>query len=201
MEDQQRDSIGLTEADSADDAPSAADATESNRSRRGMIFATGAAAAAFVASGAFSAAALQPYLADRARAESRMDVARTAAAAVTALWTYTPETIDTLPNRAGQYLSGDFNAEYRKFVASIATPNKQAQVTNDTDVVGVGVEALNHNDATALVFTNTTATSPMNKGIPSLKYVGYRLDLKRSGSRWFVTKMATVSFIDLTPQI
>ena len=51
------------------------------------------------------------------------------------------------------------------------------------------------------VFTNTTATSPLTKNIPSLKYVGYRLDMKHQGSRWLVTKMATISFTDLTPQL
>lgn len=173
----------------------------SPRAHRGLVAAFGVAAALFIGCAAFAGAALQPYLADRALNAARVEVARTAAAAVTTLWTYTPETIDALPDRAAQYLSGDFHAQYRKFVEGVAAPNKQAQVTDSTEVVGVGVESLNGTEAVAIVFTNTTATSPLTNNIPSLKYVGYRLDMKNQGSRWLVTKMATVSFMDLTPQL
>lgn len=159
------------------------------------------AAALFIGTAAFTGAALQPLLADRAGAATRMEVARTAAGAVTALWTYTPETIDTLPDRAAEYLSGDFHAQYRKFLEAVLTPNKQAQVSDTTNVVGVGVESLNRRDAVVLVFTNTTATSPMTQNIPSLKYVAYRVSMTRQESRWLVTGMSTVSFMDLTPQI
>jgi Mce-associated membrane protein len=163
--------------------------------------AVGTAAALFVGSAAFAGAAVQPYLVDRAVVATRLDIARTAAAAITTLWTYTPDTIDTLADRAADYLSGDFDAQYRKFVEAVVAPNKQAQVTDNTQVVGVGVESLNGTEAVAMVFTNTTATSPLTKNIPSLKYVGYRLDMKHQGSRWLVTKMATISFTDLTPQL
>lgn len=173
----------------------------SPRAHRGLVCAVGVAAALFIGCAAFAGTALQPYLADRALNAARVEVARTAAAAVTTLWTYTPETIDALPDRAAQYLSGDFHAQYRKFVEGVAAPNKQAQVTDSTEVVGVGVESLNGTEAVAIVFTNTTATSPLTKNMPSLKYVGYRLDMKNQGSRWLVTKMATVSFMDLTPQL
>ncbi|QNJ96500.1 mammalian cell entry protein (plasmid) [Mycolicibacterium fluoranthenivorans] len=197
------------EADRAQDGDAGSDTGEdeqakvATRRRSGgwLVAVVGAAAALFVAAAAFTGAALQPLLADHALAATRIDVARTAAAAVTALWTYTPQTIDTLPDRAEQYLSGDFHAQYRKFVEAVVTPNKQAQVTDNTYVVGVGVESLNGPDAVALVFTNTTATSPMTKDIPSLKYVAYRLAMKRHGSRWLVTSMSTISFMDLTPQI
>lgn len=171
------------------------------RFSRWQTVAVGIAALAFVGSLTFAGAALPTYMADRAAASTRIDVARTAVAAVTTLWTYTPDTIDTLPDRAAQYLSGDFNAQYRKFLDAAAAPNKQAQMTNSTEVVGAGVESLNGSDAVAIVFTNTTATSPLTKNVPSLKYVGYRLAMKRQGSRWLVTNMSTVSFMDLTPQL
>jgi Mce-associated membrane protein len=63
------------------------------------------------------------------------------------------------------------------------------------------VESLHASDAVAIVFTNTTATSPLTKNVPSLKYVGYRLAMRHDGSRWLVTNMSTVSFMDLTPQL
>lgn len=160
-----------------------------------------AATALFIGSAIFAGAAIQPYLADRATATTKTEVEHTAAAAVTALWTYTPDTIDTLPERAGDYLGGEFRTQYRTFLQAAVTPNKQAQVTDQTTVVGVAVESLHPPDALALVLTNTTATSPLTKNVPSLKYVAYRLALRQQGSRWQVTGMATISFLDLTPKI
>ncbi|GAB3230840.1 mammalian cell entry protein [Mycolicibacterium hippocampi] len=155
----------------------------------------------FLASVAFAGAALQPYLADRADAANRLDVAHTAAEAVTTLWTYTPDTIDQLADRTDEFLTGDFRTEYRKFLDSVVLPNKRAQITDTTDVVGVSVESLTGSDAVALVFTNTSATSPMTQNVPALKYIAYRLEMKRENSSWRVNTMTTVSFIDMTPQL
>lgn len=177
------------------------DATARTRFSRWHTIVVAIAAAVFVAAATFAGTALHTYLADRAAASTRTDVVRTAVAAVTTLWTYTPDTIDTLADRATAYLSGDFNAQYRKFLEAAAAPSKSAQVMNSTEVVGAGVESLNGTDAMVIVFTNTTATSPLTKNVPSLKYIGYRLAMKREGSRWLVTNMSTVSFVDLTPQL
>ena len=97
-----------------------------------------AAAALFVAAGAFAGAAVQPYLADRALIDTKLDVARTATSAITTLWTYTPEDMESLPDRSAGYLGGDFANEYRKYIDAIVAPNKQAQVTNSTEVIGHG---------------------------------------------------------------
>lgn len=183
----------------ADPNPETGDST--GRLDAWLARAVAAAVLLFVGSAAFAGALLQPYLADRATAATKLEIARTAATAVTTLWTYTPDTIDTLPERAGQYLSGDFRAQYRTLLQAAVVPNKQGQVTDKTDVVGVAVESLHGPDADVLVLTNTTATSPLTHNIPSLKYVGYRLTLKQRGAQWLVTNMATISFLDLTPKI
>ena len=128
-------------------------------------------------------------------------MARTAANAITTLWTYTPENMDTLPDRAANYLSGDFAAQYRKFVDAIVAPNKQAKITNSTEVTGAAVESLNDPDAIVIVYTNTTSTSPLTKNIPALKYLSYRLFMKRTNGRWLVTRMTTITSLDLTPQV
>ena len=189
------------EANPGDRVDTGETAAASGRFSRWHTIVVGIAALVFVGSVTYAGAAVHPYLADRAAASSRTDVARAAVDAVTTMWTYTPDTIDQLGDRASEYLSGDFNAQYRKFVDAAAAPNKQAQVTDSTEVVGVGVESLNGADAVAVVFTNTTATSPLTKNVPSLKYVGYRLTMTRENSRWLVSKMSTVSFMDLTPQL
>lgn len=155
----------------------------------------------FVGSAAFAGAAVQPYLADRAVVAIKLNVARTAANAITTLWTYNPENMDGLPDRAATYLSGDFGAQYRKFVDTIVAPNKQAKITNNTEVTGVAVESLDGPNAIAIVYTNTTTTSPLTKNIPSMKYLSYRLIMKRDRSRWFVTRMTTITSLDLTPRV
>lgn len=159
------------------------------------------AAALFVGSAAFAGASVQPYLADRATAATKLKVARTAANAITTLWTYTPENMDTLADRASAYLSGDFEAQYRKFVDAIVAPNKQAKISNSTQVTGAAVESLTDSDAVVIVYTNTSSTSPLTKNVPSLKYLSYRLFLKRAKNRWLVTRMTTITSLDLTPHV
>jgi Mce-associated membrane protein len=158
------------------------------------------AAALFVGSAAFAGAAMQPYLTDRATVATKLRVARTAANAITTLWSYTPQNIDHLVDRASQYLGGDFKAAYRKYLDALVAPNKQAQITNTTEVVGAAVESLTASDATAIVYTNSVSTSPATKDVPSLKYLSYRLSLQRDHARWLVTKMTTVTSLDLTPK-
>ncbi|BBX24508.1 hypothetical protein MTER_39190 [Mycolicibacter terrae] len=170
------------------------------RGRIGLRVAGALAAALFVASAAFAAGASQPYLVDRAEVATKLDIARTAARAIHTLWNYTPENMDTLPDRAAVYLSGDLEAQYRKFIATIAESNKQAKVTDSTEIVGAAVESLDGPEATVLVYTNTSATSELSKSIPQIKYLTYRLYMKRDQNRWVVTRMPTITSLDLTPR-
>ena len=114
---------------------------------------------AFIAASGFAAAAVQPYLMNRATVATKYKIAQTAADAITTLWSYTPENMDTLSSRSAKYLGGDFEDQYRKFVDAIAATNKQAKVTSTTQVVGAGIESLSGDEATALVYTNTTSTT------------------------------------------
>ena len=191
---------GTTEDDDSSGEETVGGLRERQPAGRWSAVAVGIAALLFVGSAAFAGATVQPYLTDHAAVATKLRVARTAANAITTLWTYTPDNIDKLADRAAQYLSGDFEASYRKYIDAIAAPNKQAQVTNTTQVTGAAVESLNGPDATALVYTNTTSTSPATKDIPSLKYLSYRLVMKRDRARWLVTKMTTITSLDLTPK-
>ena len=111
----------------------------------------------------------------------------------------------SLVDRASRYLSDDFAAEYRRYIDAIVETNKQAQVSNTTQVVGAAVESVSPPDipstATAIVYTNSVATTPVSKNIPSLRYLSYRLTMERDGSRWLITRMSTVTSFDLTPQL
>ena len=159
----------------------------------------------FVAAGAFAGATVQPYLTDRAEVATKLRIAQTAANAITTLWSYTPENMDTLSSRAAKYLGGDFEQQYRKYIDAIATTNKQAKITSETKVVGTAVESLygspQPTEATAIVYTNTTSSTPQAGNLPSMKYLSYRLELKRDGRDWHVTKMTTVTSLDLTPKL
>ena len=166
-----------------------------------LTIAAAAAGVVFVGAAAFAGASLEPYLADRALVHTKLDIARTAANAITTLWTYNPDNMEALPDRAAGYLGGDFANEYRKYIDAIVAPNKQAQVTNTTEVMGTAVETVTPTEATALVYTNSVATSPASKNIPSLRYLSYRLTMQRHDAKWFITRMSTVTSFDLTPQL
>lgn len=159
------------------------------------------AAALFVVAGAFGGAMVQPYLADRALVATKLQVAQTSADAITTLWTYNPENIESLPDRAARYLSNDFANQYRQLIDSLVPTNKQAQVTNNTEVMGTAVETISRDEATAIVYTNTVSTSPVTKNVPSLRYMSYRLTLQRSGGDWLITQMPALTQLDLSPQL
>jgi Mce-associated membrane protein len=159
------------------------------------------ASALFVGAAAFAGSTLQPYLADRAAAHTKFEVAETAAKAITTLWTYSPDDMDSLPDRAGKFLAGDFATEYRRYIDAIVESNKQAQVTNNTQVLGAAVESLTPTEASAIVYTNSVATSPVTKGIPSLRYLAYRLTMELRNRQWLITKMTAVTSLDLTPKL
>ncbi|MCI4673864.1 Mce protein [Mycolicibacterium litorale] len=199
--DEQAPETAPAENETDDTAAAGPEAKRNWFSRNKITLAAGSSAAVFVAAGAVAGATVQPYLMDRAVVATKLDIARTAADAITTLWTYTPEDMDTLPDRSAKFLSGDFQDQYRKYVDAIVPTNRQAKVTNNTQVVGTAVETLQGSQATAIVYTNTTSTSPLTKNIPAMKYLSYRLQLKRDGGRWLVTKMTTVTSLDLTPQM
>jgi len=198
--------VGEVETTESEDVPDAVPSVpvvfaERREAGRWAPAAVVLAAALFIGSAAFAGATVQPYLANRAAVDTKLDIARTAAEAITTLWTYTPDNMESLADRSARFLGGDFEAQYRKYVDAIAPTNKQAQVTNNTQVVGAAVETLDGSDATAIIYTNSTATSPLTKNIPSLRYLSYRLTMKQSGAKWLVTSMTTITSLDLTPQI
>ena len=200
MEDQPADSGDLT----SEAETEAAEPERLVRHRppgRGLLVTAAAGAAAFVAAAAFAGASAAPYLTDRALVQVKLDIAGTAADAITTLWTYTPEDMETLPDRAARFLGGDFEAEYRKYIDAIAAPNKQAQVSNNTQVLGAAVESLDDGNASAIVYTNSVATSPVTKNIPSLRYLSYRLIMEKRGTDWLITKMNAITSLDLTPRL
>ena len=201
MESQQSEAGDLSDSVTVEPQSEEASAARQWLGRNRIRVAVGSSVALFVGAGAFAGAALQPYLMDRATVATKETIARTAADAITTLWSYTPDDMDKLSDRSAKYLGGDFAQDYRRYVDAIAPTNKQAMVTSNTQVVAAAVESLRGSEATALVYTNTTSTTPQSNNIPSLKYLSYRLELQREGRQWRVTKMSTVTSLDLTPKL
>lgn len=191
------------EAESGDAAPEEAEPVlvPHRPAGRALRLVAVAAGVLFIAAAAFAGATVQPYLADRAEVQTKFAIAETAANAITTLWTYTPDDMDKLPDRSAKYLGGDFAVDYKRYIDAIVAPNKQAQVTNNTQVLGAAVESLTPSEASAIVYTNSVATSPVTKGIPSLRYLSYRLVMKRQDNRWLITQMVAVTKLDLTPRL
>ena len=199
-------SVAEVEESQADESPADETPKEPSAARKWLAhnrkkLAVVSSVGLFVAAGAFAGAAVQPYLMDRATVATKEKVARTAADAITTLWSYSPDDMDKLSERSAKFLGGDFAVQYRRYVDAIAPTNKQAKVTSSTQVVAAAVESLRGSEATALVYTNTTSATPKSNNIPSLKYLSYRLELQREGRDWRVTKMTTVTSLDLTPKL
>jgi Mce-associated membrane protein len=196
------DTDAVTDVDSADAEPAEDEVLVPHREAgKRLTYLAAGAAAVFVVAGAFGGAMLQPYLADRALVATKLQVARTSADAITTLWTYNPDNIESLPDRAAKYLSSDFANQYRQLIDSIVPTNKQAQVTNNTEVMGTAVETIGRDEATAIVYTNTVSTSPVTKNVPSLRYMSYRLILQRTDGNWLITQMPALTQLDLSPQL
>ncbi|MFV8048207.1 mammalian cell entry protein [Mycobacterium sp. 48b] len=196
------DTDAVTDAESADAEPAEDEVLVPHREAgKRLTYLAAGAAAVFVVAGAFGGAMLQPYLADRALVATKLQVARTSADAITTLWTYNPDNIESLPDRAAKYLSSDFANQYRQLIDSIVPTNKQAQVTNNTEVMGTAVETIGRDEATAIVYTNTVSTSPVTKNVPSLRYMSYRLILQRTDGNWLITQMPALTQLDLSPQL
>lgn len=198
--------IDAADAEQAEDAADAEPAEDEvlvphREAGKRLTYVAAGAAAVFVVAGAFGGAMLQPYLADRALVATKLQVARTSADAITTLWTYNPDNIETLPDRAEKYLSNDFATQYRQFIDTLVPTNKQAQVTNNTEVMGTAVETIGRDEATAIVYTNTVSTSPVTKNVPSLRYLSFRLMLQRTDGDWRITQMPTLTQLDLSPQL
>lgn len=168
---------------------------------KASIIAAAVGVVLFVGSAAFAGATVQPYLKDQATVDTKLKIEATAAYAITTLFSYKPDNVEKLPDRAAQILSGDFEADYRKFIDAMVPHIKQAQITNSTEVIGAATESLNGPDATALVYTNTTSTTPPTKDMPTLKYLSYRVFMKRDHAQWLVARMTTITSVDLTPQL
>ena len=164
--------------------------------------AIGVAAAVFVAAATFAGAMLQPYLTHRAAVDTKFEIAETAANAITTLWTYTPDDMDAARRPVGEVPG----RRLRRRVPQVHRRDRRAEQAGAGHQQHPGArrggrKSLDAHEATAIVYTNSVATSPVTKGIPSLRYLSYRLTMQPQGPDWLITEMSAITKLDLTPQL
>jgi Mce-associated membrane protein len=186
------------ESEDSETADDEVKAVERKPVGRRLAVVVAVAAALFVAAGAFGGAMLQPYLADRATAATKIQVARTATDAVNTMFTYTPTDVEQLSARSAKYLGGDFRDAYTKQVDALAPANKQSQIHRSAQVVGAAIESLNGDNAIAMVYVNISYTSAQTKDLPRIYLIAYRLTMERKRGDWLITSMPWVTSKDLT---
>ena len=109
--------------------------------------------------------------------------------------------MDSLPDRSANYLGGDFAAEYRNYIDAIVAPNKQAQVTNNTQVLGTAVETLTPSEATGDRVHQLRCDQSGDEEHPVAALSVLPVDDGAPGREWLITRMATITSLDLTPQL
>ncbi len=111
-----------------------------------------------------------------------------AAAATTTVLSYSHQTVDRDVAAAKELTTGEFRDSYAKFTTAVLIPKaREKQVSVRATTVGTGIQTLNDNEATVLVFINqssTSSASPEPQKSTSSAVVG----MSRVGGVW---KIAT----------
>ena len=149
-----------------------------------LKIAAAAAAVLFVAGGAFLGAMAQPVIANRASVRDEAGHRP-----------HRPEcdhhAVVVHPGEHGLACRPLGPLSHRRFrvrsTASSSTrsspPTSRLRSRTPPSVLGTAVESVTPSEATAIVYTNSVATSPVSKNIPSLRYLSYRLEMKRDRRR------------------
>ncbi|GAA2862155.1 hypothetical protein GCM10010472_19420 [Pseudonocardia halophobica] len=130
-----------------------------------------------------------------ASAESDRQAARDAAiAAVPALLSYDPNSVDSLIDRAGPGLTDSFRQDYGALVTQVVAPAaKNQQITTNTEIKGSSVvlDAQAADENVVLLFVNQTTQSP-NVPAPAQSGSRVRVTLDRVDGRWLVSDLKPI---------
>ncbi|MER7450096.1 h domain protein [Nocardia beijingensis] len=130
---------------------------------------------------------------DRAQSEqARKDAVATAGRTVEAMFTYTPQTVDTELPKSADNLTGDFRADYLTLIEKQIAPGaKEKQLTVTATTQAAGVISADRSHAQVLLFLNQVMTS---KDTPQGTTTGsrVRVSLTKSDSHWLVSAVTPV---------
>ncbi|WP_249644719.1 h domain protein [Nocardia sputi] len=132
------------------------------------------------------------YWDDRQAEQSRKDAVATAGRTAEAMFTYTPQTVDTELRKSADNLTGDFREDYLTLIdKQIAPGAKEKQLTVTATTQAGGVISADRSHAQVLLFLNQVMTS---KDTPQGTTTGsrVRVSLTKSDSRWLVEAVTPV---------
>ncbi|MBF6299837.1 h domain protein [Nocardia amamiensis] len=132
------------------------------------------------------------YWDDRQAEHARKDAVATASRTVEAMFTYSPQTVDTDLRKSADNLTGDFREDYLTLIdKQIAPGAKEKQLTVTATTQAGGVVSADRSHAVVLLFLNQVMTS---KDTPQGTTTGsrVRVSLAKTDSRWLVEAVTPV---------
>lgn len=132
------------------------------------------------------------YWDDRQAEQARKDAVATATRTVEAMFTYSPQTVDTDLRKSADNLTGDFREDYLTLIdKQIAPGAKEKQLTVTATTQAGGVVSADRSHAVVLLFLNQVMTS---KDTPQGTTTGsrVRVSLAKTDSRWLVEAVTPV---------
>lgn len=132
------------------------------------------------------------YWDDRQAEQARKDAVATAGRTVEAMFTYSPQTVDTDLRKSADNLTGDFREDYLTLIdKQIAPGAKEKQLTVTATTQAGGVVSADRSKAVVLLFLNQVMTS---KDTPQGTTTGsrVRVTLAKTDSRWLVEAVTPV---------
>lgn len=134
--------------------------------------------------------------AETAAADEARDVA---VDRIARLLSYTPTTARSDLESEVNWLGGDFRSEYSELVSStIAPAAEQAKITVAAKVVGAGVELVQDDQVSVLLFVNVDTTS---ESVKTPQLTGSRVEvlLEKDGGDWLITKFTPLEGVSFAP--
>lgn len=160
-------------------------------SQRMKIVFGGLAVLGLIAVAVLGVSGYQLWQQDRT-AQARADAMSTASRTVSAMFTYSPDTVDTeLPN-AAEGLTESFRADYLKLIEEAIAPGaKEKQLTVKATTQAEGVVEADPERAVVLLYLNQLTTSTDSPdGTTSGSRV--RVSLEKTDNRWLVAQVTPV---------
>ncbi|TDL00265.1 hypothetical protein EI067_04635 [Mycobacterium paragordonae] len=129
-------------------------------------------------------------VADKASARQAAMVAATTGAV--RVLSYTPDTVEDDVNAAKALLTGDFLKSYDQLTSQTVIPGARAQrITSNATVAQAGVESLDDDSATILVFVDQKTTGN-DRPEPTLTASSVRVGLTKVRGTWLIDRFDPV---------
>lgn len=116
------------------------------------------------------------------------EVAAQASEIVETVFSFTPHSVGTTERAATRSLTGDAVKEYDKLYGDLLDKAQATHLSLRTSVASIGVQRLNGDRATVLVFANQRSEQ-QGAGSPTLGAAQLQLELLRIDGRWMLERI------------